>query len=250
MEPSVQSDQLGNSMKSHLFLALCMFGLLATSAIAELPIVISPGTHNYGKIPQHAVANKRFWIRSTSSKPEKISHVIPDCGCTSVVLPDSTIAPGDSVALDLIFHSRAFVGYIVKKPAVKLEGSNENAVIQFYAEVLTKPEAARPLVFDPTKVDVSQLGEKTRRKGTFKMTNFSSNDLTINVVDSSYKSFDITIPKMIKAGQTVEGQVMVHKDMIQAEFEEAFTIELNDDGRTRYAVPVKRLYNPGSFSGK
>lgn len=240
-------------MKYRLFLAIMTVGLCAAPAFAELPIVISPGTHNYGKIPQHSVANKRFWIRSTSSKPEKISHVIPDCGCTSVVLPDSTIAPGDSVALDLIFHSRAFVGYIVKRPAVKLEGSNENAVIQFYAEVLTNPEAARPLVFDPVKVDVSQLGEKTRRKGTFKMTNFTSNDLTINVVDSSDKSFDITIPSLIKAGQTVEGQVMVHKDMIQFEFEEAFTIELNDDGRTRYAIPVKRLYNPGTgdnISGK
>jgi hypothetical protein len=229
-----------------------MFGLLTTSAIAELPIVISPGTHNYGKIPQHAVANKRFWIRSTSSKPEKISHVIPDCGCTSVVLPDSTIAPGDSVALDLIFHSRAFVGYIVKRPSVKLQGSDENAIIQFYAEVLTKPEAARPLVFDPVKVDVSQFGEKPRRKGTFKLTNFTSNDLTISVVDSSFKSFDVTIPGLIKAGQTVEGQVMVHKSSIQTEFEEAFTIELNDEGRTRYAIPITRLYNPnsGGLSGK
>ncbi|MBK7141591.1 MAG: DUF1573 domain-containing protein [bacterium] len=238
-------------MKRILFATFFVTLALASSPVlAELPLVISPGTHNFGKIPQHAVANKRFWIKSTAPKPIKISHVIPDCGCTNVMLLDSTIAPGDSVALDLIFHSRAFVGYMTKRPAVKIEGSNENAVIQFYAEVLVKPETARPLVMEPVKVDVSQFGEKVRRKGTFKLTNFTAFDLNIQVVDSSFKSFEINIPTVIKAGKSIEGQVIVRKEYIETEFEEAFTIELNDDGRTRYAIPVFRLYHPNAMLGQ
>ena len=238
-------------MKRILFATFFVTLALASSPVlAELPLVISPGTHNFGKIPQHAVANKRFWIKSTAPKPIKISHVIPDCGCTNVMLLDSTIARGDSVALDLIFHSRAFVGYMTKRPAVKIEGSNENAVIQFYAEVLVKPETARPLVMEPVKVDVSQFGEKVRRKGTFKLTNFTAFDLNIQVVDSSFKSFEINIPTVIKAGKSIEGQVIVRKEYIETEFEEAFTIELNDDGRTRYAIPVFRLYHPNAMLGQ
>ncbi len=229
----------------------CLFAsLIGGSAFAEFPIIMSPGTHNFGKIPQHAVANKRFWVKSTADKPIKISHIIPDCGCTEIFAVDSTIAPGDSVALDLVFHSRAFVGYIVKKPAIKFEGYDGNAILQFYAEVLTKPEAARPLVMEPVKVDVSQFGEKVRRKGSFKLTNFTAHDLTITVIDSSFKSFDIKIPSQIKAGQSIEGQVTVRKDKIETEFEEAFTIELNDDGRTRYAIPVFRLYKPKAMLGQ
>lgn len=238
-------------MLRRLSFILAIYLLISSgSTRAELPIVISPGTHNFGKIPQHAVANKRFWVRSMDSKPIKISHIIPDCGCTEIFALDSTIAPGDSVALDVVFHSRAFVGYLVKRPSIKIEGSTENAILQFYAEVLVKPEMARPLVMDPVKVDVSQLGPKVRRKGSFKMTNFTAHDLTINVVDSSFKSFEVKMPSVIKAGATVEGQVTVRKEMVESEFEEAFTIELNDDGRTRYCIPVFRLYKPNAALGQ
>jgi hypothetical protein len=229
--------------------------LLASQAAADIPIRISPDTYNFGKIVQHAVATKRFWIVSTADKPVKVSHVIPDCGCTTLILLDSTIAPGDSVVLDAIFHSRSFIGFIAKRPSVKIEGNeNDNAFVKFYAEVMVRPELAKPLVLAPDKVDVSQFGEKPRRKGTFTFTNKTIHDYTITVIDSSYKSFDIKLPNKIKAGETIEGQVIVRKDKIETDFEEAFTIELNDDGRTRYSVPIIRMYEPkqtsGSLSGK
>ncbi len=229
--------------------------LLASQAMAEIPVRISPDTYNFGKIVQHAVANKRFWIVSTADKPIKISHVIPDCGCTTLILLDSTIAPGDSVVLDAIFHSRSFIGFISKRPSVKVEGiPSENAYVKFYAEVITKPELAKPLVLSPPKVDVSQFGDKPRRKGTFTLHNQTIHDYTITVIDSSFKSFDIKIPSVIKAGEKIEGSVVVRKNKIESDFEEAFTIELNDDGRTRYSIPIFRMYEPensgGSLSGK
>ena len=201
--------------------------LLASRAMAEIPVRISPDTYNFGKIVQHAVANKRFWIVSTADKPIKISHVIPDCGCTTLILLDSTIAP-----------------------SVKVEGiPSENAYVKFYAEVITKPELAKPLVLSPPKVDVSQFGDKPRRKGTFTLHNQTIHDYTITVIDSSFKSFDIKIPSVIKAGEKIEGSVVVRKDKIESDFEEAFTIELNDDGRTRYSIPIFRMYEPENSGG-
>jgi hypothetical protein len=231
---------------------LVLTGILAclsVSVSADPKITLSEGTFSFGKTIQHAVLTKRFWIKSVGDTPARIVEVKPDCGCTDLILADSLVQPNDSTALDLILHTRSFLGFVEKRPLIRIADNNDTSRIKLYAEIMVKPESARPLVIAPDKVDVSQYGAKTRRKGTFTITNNGFSDYQISVVDSSQKSFDVVLPKVIKAGGKVEGQVIVHKTAVPTSFEESFTLEINDDGRSRYSVPIWRQYQVKQASG-
>lgn len=227
---------------------------LSGSAIAGPKIEAIDGTFSFGKIIQHAVLTKRFWLKSVGDQPARIVEAVPDCGCTELVLTDSLVKPKDSVPIDVILHTRGFIGFIEKRPLIKIAESSDTVRLKIYAEILVKPETARPLVLTPDKVDVSQYSVKPRRKGTFTITNNGFSDYQITVVDSSNKSFDVVLPKVIKAGGKAEGQVIVHKGAIPTSFEQSFTFEINDDGRSRYSVPIWRQYQvketPATSAGK
>ena len=112
------------------------------------------------------------------------------------------------------------------------------------------PEAAFPLRFDPYKLDVSQFGSKPRRSAIFTLENVSDTDYTFTLLDTSGRSFDLELPTRIKKGEKITGKVTVHEDAIKGDFEESFTIELNDQAKTRYTLPVRRMYRtrePSSF---
>lgn len=233
-----------------LFLAaIAVLAVDYSPALAGAKITIPETNYTFGKILQHSVLTKRFWIKSVGDKPARITEALQDCSCTDLLIKDSTIAPGDSVPLDVTLHSRSFIGFINKRSHYLIAGSPDTAYLMMYAEVLVKADNEKPLVLAPDRVDVSQFGAKPRRRGVFTLTNNSAQDYEISVVDSSAKSFDVTIPKVIKAGQKIDGTVVVKKNRIATSFEESFTIEITDDGRSRYSVPVARLYQPAESAG-
>jgi hypothetical protein len=223
--------------------------LVSGSVLAAPKIKLSESNYSFGKTLQHSVLTKRFWIKSASDKPVKITEALQDCSCTDLYIKDSTIKPGDSVPLDITLHSRNFIGFVNKRSHYLVEGSPDTTYLMLYAEVLVKPEEEKPILIAPNRVDVSQFGVKPRRKGTFTLTNNTSLDYDIIVVDSIAKSFDLTLPKTIKAGQKVEGTVIVRKDKVETSFEESFAFELSDDGRSRFSVTVARLYQPADSTG-
>lgn len=231
-------------------LSICLSDL----SFAGPKISIPDATFSFGKILQHAVLTKRFWIKSTGDAPVKIAEIKPDCGCTELFTPDSVIKVGDSMPIDVVLHTRSFLGFIEKRPLIRIADSNDTTRLKLYAEILIDPGKSAPLVIGPEKVDVSQYNVKPRRKATFTITNKGASDYQLTVVDSVAKSFEVVLPKVIKAGQTVEGQVIVRKSAVPTSFEESFTFELNDDGRTRYSVPIWRQYQvketPAAPSGK
>jgi hypothetical protein len=221
-----------------------IFGLivLVSPGFAAQKVEITEPTYNFGKIIQHAVLTKRFWMRNFGTSSTKIAEVNPDCGCVDVIIRDSLIKPKDSISIDILFHTRNFLGFMTKKPGIKLEGASEDIPFVLYAEIIVKPENASPLVITPAKVDVSQYSSKPRRRGVFTITNNGIQDFQIKIIDSSYKSFDVEMPVLVKAGGKIEGRVLVHKDDITKSFEESFTFIINDGNQTRYSVPIARSY--------
>jgi hypothetical protein len=209
---------------------------------AASKVEVTEPTFNFGKIIQHAVLTKRFWIRNSGSSSAKIAEIKPDCGCVDVIIPDSLIKPKDSIPVNIQFHTRNFLGFMTKKPGIKLEGATEEIPFVLYAEIIVKPENASPLVVTPAKVDVSQFSSKPRRRGVFSIVNNGIQDFQIKIIDSSFKSFKVELPAVIKSGEKIEGRVLVDKDKIAKSFEESFTFFINDGNQTRYSVPIVRTY--------
>lgn len=205
-------------------------------------ISLSEASFNFGKTAQHTNVSHTFWIKSTGDEELVITKVIPGCGCTKAPLTDSTLAPGDSAALEIIFSTKSYRGYVSKKPYVETNISDERVYLRIDAELIPKPDSQfYPIRIEPYKVDVSQFSEKPRRKAKFSITNISDTDLELKLIDDNNKKFKVDLPGKIKAGETAEGMIDVYEEYVDDEFDQSITFELNDANRSRYSLPVRRI---------
>ena len=224
-----------------IYLYICLLFVTSVSVIAAPKISIPETSFNFGKAPQRAAVSHTFWIKSVGTDTLIIEKVIPGCGCTKAPLKDSVLAPGDSTSLEIIFATKSFRGFVAKKPYLETNISDEKIYLRIDAELFPKPESIGPVGFEPFKLDVSQFTEKPRRKAKFHLVNKSDQDYKITMIDIANKAFDVKLPKKIKAGETIEGMITVHKDKVDSEFESSFTIEIDDDFRTRISLPIRRI---------
>lgn len=218
--------------------------IAAAAVMAEPGVKIPNDTFDFGKVVQNQTTTHSFWIKSTGSDTLRITEVVPGCGCTQMPLLDSVLGPGDSTRLDIVFTTRSFVGHVNKRPYVVTNTPTGKAGMSIFAEILTDPESAVPVVIRPPKLDVSQFTSQPRRRATFQVVNKSAQGLEVHLLDTAYKSFDIQLPARIKAGATVEGTVFVKKDRVASAFKESFTFEVvGADARDVYTLPVDRMYH-------
>lgn len=222
-------------------LTVTILGLTFGSVMGASKLDIPESEFNFGRVSQHASVAHTFWLKSTGDEPVEIVKVIPGCGCTKAPLKDSLLAPGDSTELTIIFETRSYRGQVTKKPYVELkDGSRE--YVKIYTELLPKPEEAMPISLDPVRLDVSQFTPTPRRMAKFNIVNKGDQDYNLRLIDYGDDYFELEMPEMVKAGQTATGTIMVHEDLVESEFERSITFELDDDMRTRYTLPVKRMY--------
>ncbi|MFQ6008146.1 MAG: DUF1573 domain-containing protein [Candidatus Zixiibacteriota bacterium] len=223
------------------FFALLLFahtgGLYAGPAI-EIP----EPAFDFGRVCQNAKIAHTFWIKSTGDDTLRITKVVPGCGCTQAPLRDSTIAPGDSTNLEIFFSTKSFRGPVSKRPYLVTNASPEHIYVKISAVLLPEPDTVMPISLSPYNLDVSQFTERPRRKAKFLIQNKGDQDYELTLVDWSRQYFDVELPQKVKAGETVEGLVIVHQDKINSEFEQSLTFEINDEKHTRYTLPVKRMY--------
>ena len=206
-------------------------------------VKINNDTFDFGKVIQNATATHAFWIKSTGTETLNITGVEPGCGCTQMPLTDSSVAVGDSTPLQIIFSTKSFIGNVNKRPFIVTNAPQASAGMSIFAEILTDPESALPVVLRPARLDVSQFSVQPRRRGTFEIVNKSSEPLKIAPVDTVYKSFTIELPSKIGAGETVKGTIIVNKAAIEKSFRESFTFEVvGSESRDRYTLPIERIY--------
>lgn len=226
--------------------------LLASAAWAGPDISIPDDSFNFGKTVKHAVVTHTFWIHSTGDDTLQIYKVVPGCGCTKAPLLDSTLAPGDSTALEISFSTRSYVGYVTKRPFVETNAPSERTPMAIHSHILPNPDSALPLVINPARVDVSQFTELPRRKAEFLIQNLDDRPYDLELVDWSRDYFDVDLPGSVKPGETVTGEITVHEKRIPENFEKSLTFQINDTSGTRYSIPVKRMYRikGGAAAGK
>lgn len=229
-------------MRKHVsIIAATVLLLSAAAAMAQPGIKVEPSAFNFGKVAQHTDVNHTFWVKSIGTEPLVITKVVPGCGCTKMPLADTLLAPGDSTALEIIFSTKSYRGFVTKKPYIETN-AGEPTYFTINAELLPQPETMTPIKLEPYKLDVSQFTSTPRRKATFKIHNVSDQPYEINLIDDDDKKFDVDMPKKVGPGEVVEGTVTVHEDAIESEFGQSITFEINDEEGSRFSLPVKRIY--------
>ncbi len=227
-----------------LTVSLVLAGLLTVPAATTTagPAVEIPNPEfNFGRVCQKSKISHIFWIKSTGDDSLRITKIVPGCGCTQAPITDSVIAPGDSTAWEIFFTSRSYRGKVTKRPYFETNAGDRKYYVRITAELIPEPDTVMPLSLNPYNLDVSQFTSKPRRRAKFLIENKSSRDYELTLIDWSRKYFDVELPKKIKAGETAEGIVTVHKDMVDSEFEQSLTFEISDENHTRYTLPVRRM---------
>lgn len=112
--------------------------------------------------------------------------------------------------------------------------------------MVAKPDSTYPIRIKPYKFDVSQFGEMSVDSREFVIENVSDTELDITLVDMPEGMFTVKLPKNVGAGETAKGLLTLSDEYLDKEFEKSLTIELNDEAKTRFTIPVKRtLRVPG-----
>lgn len=230
-------------MRQALFAILLL--LVAGSAKAEVSYTLNETAFNFGKTPQHVTVTHNFWIKSTGDELLRIEKVDPGCGCTTIPLPDSTVAPGDSVRLQIILDTKNFRGRINKTPKFKTNADSAMVSLKIFAEMITSQATGMPLWISPPKVNVSQFGPKVRRRAKLVITNYGDEPFRLTPIDTANRSFAIRLPELINPGDSAEVFIVVHKEAVETEFKESVTFEgIGKTKRIRYSIPVVRTYYP------
>jgi hypothetical protein len=153
--------------------------------------------------------------------------------------------------LEIIYSSKTYRGRQTKRPSIASNAEEPKMNVKISAEVITNPDSTYPIIIKPYKFDISQFGEKERRKLEFKITNVSEEDLDIKLIDMPNGMFELKLPNKVKAGKTVSGKIAITDEFVSQEFEKSLTIELNDKAISRFTVPVKRTIRiPGKGSAE
>ncbi|MBN1211673.1 MAG: hypothetical protein JXA92_03770 [candidate division Zixibacteria bacterium] len=150
------------------------------------------------------------------------------------------LAVGDSTRLEIILHTKRYKNKIIKQPRIESNEGQPDKTVKIQAEILIQPDSTYPIVISPYKLNISQFGEKIRDEMTFKIQNVSDQDLKATIVDIPDELFEVKIPDKIKAGKTAEAVLKLREGSLEQSFEKTFTIELNDEAKTRFSIPVHR----------
>jgi uncharacterized cupredoxin-like copper-binding protein len=95
------------------FVVLTHFSLAAVAfAAPELSVV--EGNYNFGTIPQGKKVPHNFVIRNSGDAPLLIKEVNVSCGCTAAKPSSSSVAPGRSAEIQVVFDSTSFTGKVQK----------------------------------------------------------------------------------------------------------------------------------------
>ena len=229
---------------------LLAFGVLAiASAISSAPRLVIPETNfNFGFVPQNAKVSHVFWLHSMGEDTLQILKVIPGCGCTQAPLERTTLSPGDSTRLEVIFDTKHYTGNVAKRPRIESNEGPPEKSVEFNCNVLARPDSSYPVIVKPYKLDISQFGQKVRDRITFTISNVSDKWISVKLV-SAPENITVNLPKTIAAGETGEGSVTLFWVALKTEFEKSITIELDDPAASRFTIPVKRaLRLPGDTS--
>lgn len=233
-------------MKSKLTKALLslltmfvLFGIALTVS-AGPEIEIAEDEFSFGIAPQHARVSHVFWIKSVGDDTLRITKIVPGCGCTKVPLDKTVLAPGDSTRLEVIFSTRNYTGKVTKAPKIYTNASEERSMVRIYTQVVPKPDTTRPIVIMPYKLDVTKRFGKAGDQVKFSIKNVSDKPVGMKTIDQPEGYWSLNLPDMIGAGESVQVVLTANESAVVKRYEKSFTIELDDEAKTRFTVPVKR----------
>jgi hypothetical protein len=112
--------------------------LFALALHGQAPEIAFERTHHdFGKITTDRKVSARFKVTNKGNANLQISAVNPSCGCTSTVLGNWNLKPGESSEVEAVFDPHGQRGLVRKSlTVVSNDAKNPDALLTFEAEVV------------------------------------------------------------------------------------------------------------------
>jgi len=111
----------------------CLIGSLGVLLFGQ-SLAITPSSVNMGKVGQHESHSATVEVLNKGEKAVRIIDVRSNCGCTTTVMDNRILQPGQSVPLDITFASGYFEGKQEKHVFIRTDEPNQYQVF-VYADV-------------------------------------------------------------------------------------------------------------------
>ena len=114
---------------------------LGAVAMAAARIGADEPVYDFGEILEGLAVVHTFVLQNVGDEPLTIDDIQVSCGCTTTSLAKSTLAPGESVDLEVTFDSAGFGGKMTKNIYVK---SNDPSTPKFTLRLTGKVRSPEP----------------------------------------------------------------------------------------------------------
>ncbi len=150
------------------------------------------------------------------------------------------LAVGDSTRLEIIFNTGHYTNMVGKVPTIVTNEGSGFKTVRINAFVTAKPDSTYPIVLKPAKLDLTQTGSASPIQAKVVMVNVSGQKLIPTLVSAPRSLVGVVLPNSIPAGGSAEMVVKLKKNGLNKAFDKSITIELNDQNRTRFTLPVRQ----------
>ena len=145
---------------------------------AQTPTISVEQPHfDFGKIPAEGKAVHRFKVANKGTGQLNISRLNPSCGCTSTVIGQWTLNPGESTEVEATFNPSGFRGMVAQvHPGGLNDPASPTLNLTFEAEVIREISPSTDSVF------FQDVLRSTPRKSSVKFT--SSTGLPVHLTEA------------------------------------------------------------------
>ncbi|MBJ6724430.1 DUF1573 domain-containing protein [Geomesophilobacter sediminis] len=183
-----------------ILLSLMSYLAVTATAIAAPEYSVDHGSYNFGTVTQGKKVQHSFTIKNNGDATLQIKQLTASCGCTAATPSASSIAPGKSAEIKVVFDSTNFSGKVQKTVAMTTNaGKNPNYTFTMEGIVAEELQAT------PRQISLGTMKAGVPREVTVTVRNNGSTMHRLISATANSNSLQITpkIPKQnIKPGES------------------------------------------------
>ncbi len=149
-------------------------------ACAQPKAVLESSQFDFGRIPQGSRVLHRFVLANGGDAPLEIIRLQPGCGCTTAVVGQKTLAPGERTELEVAFNPGGFRGPVQKTvDVVTNDPARPRQALDIRADVMGD------ILLASDQIPMLDLAPTDRRRVTVKLESGTGQPIAVTDVDLS-----------------------------------------------------------------
>jgi hypothetical protein len=185
-------------LRSALFILLSNL-VLASVACAAPELSVERGSFNFGTVAQGKKVQHNFTIRNNGDAPLQIRQLSASCGCTAAKPSASTIPPGRSGEIQVVFDSTNFSGSVEKTVTMSSNaGRQPSYVFKLVGNVV------EALQLTPRQLNLGPLTAGVPKQASIGILNASEN--TIKIFGVTVTSATLQIKPTLRKSELKPGE--------------------------------------------